>query len=71
LEALVSQKTRELADFEGDLGLHELRIAELFRQLEAAAERSSLPETVPNRSAIDEYLVRLRLSGQRRPDREG
>ena len=63
LEPLLALKTREQADVEGDDTVYTTAIAGLFEQLEIARERSKLPEEVPNRSALNDFLVRLRLSG--------
>jgi hypothetical protein len=63
LDGLVAMKRREKAEFEGDdLPVLE-RIEELFDLLDEAHEKSPLPEDVPNRDAIDDFLVSLRLSG--------
>lgn len=62
LEPLLAMKTREKAEVEGDDEPYRANIAALFEQLEAARESSPLPETVPNRPALSDFLVRLRLS---------
>ncbi len=62
LEPLMAMKTREQAEVEGDDSAHTSGIMTLFERLDTAREQSSLPEDVPNRAAINEFLVRLRLS---------
>jgi hypothetical protein len=62
LEPLLAMKTREQAEVSGDDLVYTSGIMTLFERLEAAREQSSLPEDVPNRAAINEFLVRLRLS---------
>ena|GEM_PF-962268 len=63
LAPLLAMKTREQADVEGDDGVHTRPIMELFEQLDRARESSPLPEAVPNRAALSDFLIRLRLSG--------
>ena len=63
LEPLLAMKTRELADVEGEDTSYTAAIGGLFEQLETAWKQSSLPEEVPNRAALNDFLVRLRLSG--------
>jgi hypothetical protein len=63
LEPLLAMKTRELADVQGPDAVYTAAIGGLFEQLETAREQSSLPEEVPNREALNDFLVRLRLSG--------
>jgi len=63
LEPLLAMKTREQAEVSGDDAVYTAAIAGLFEQIETARERSPLPEDVPNRAAINDFLVRLRLSG--------
>jgi len=62
LASLLAMKTREQADVEGDDAVWKTTIGNLFEELDAAWERSVLPEEVPNRAAISDFLVRLRLS---------
>ncbi len=62
LEPLLAMKTREQAEVSGDDTVYTAAIAGLFAQIEAAREQSPLPEEVPNRAAINDFLVRLRLS---------
>jgi len=62
LEPLLAMKTREQAEVSGDNAVYTAAIAGLFAQIEAAREHSPLPEDVPNRAAINDFLVRLRLS---------
>lgn len=63
LAPLLAMKTREQADVAGDDAAYTQAVAGLFEQLEKARELSLLPEDVPNRAALNEFLVRLRLSG--------
>ncbi len=62
LEPLLAMKTREQAEVSGDDSAYQSGIMTLFERLEAAREQSPLPEDVPNRAAINDFLVRLRLS---------
>ena len=62
LEPLLAMKTREQAEVSGDDAAYTAAIAGLFEQIEAAREQSPLPEDVPNRAAISDFLVRLRLT---------
>lgn len=62
LEPLLAMKTQEQAEVNGDDSAYQSGIMTLFERLEAAREQSSLPEDVPNRAAINDFLVRLRLS---------
>ncbi len=62
LEPLVAMKVRELAEFEGDADAHAANIATLFERLPQARDSSPLPEDVPNRAALSDFLVRTRLS---------
>lgn len=62
LEPLVAMKTREQADVAGDDTGYVQTITALFERLDTAWEQSPLPEDVPNRAEISEFLVRLRLS---------
>ena len=47
---------------EADLAFHEQEYERLCRELESAYETSSLPETPSGASALDDLLVRIRLS---------
>ncbi len=62
LEPLLAMKTREQAEVEGDDSAHTSGIMTLFERLDAARKASPLPEDVLNRAAINDFLVRLRLS---------
>lgn len=62
LEPLLAMKTREQAEVNGDDSAFTSGIMTLFERLDAARELSPLPEDVPNRAAINDFLVRLRLS---------
>ncbi len=62
LERLRAMKTEEKAFVEGDDNAFVSGIISLFERLDAARDRSPLPERVPNRAAIHDFLVRLRLS---------
>ena len=55
-------KTREQVEFSGDDAAYTTAIPDLFDRLEGAREQSSLPEDVPNRAAINDFLGLLRLS---------
>lgn len=65
LDDLIARK-RERAEQttldEGDLPLFEGEFARLLATLEEAARDSTLPETPSARTAVEEYLVRTRLS---------
>jgi len=63
LAPLLAMKTREQADVEGDDAVYTRPIAGLFERLDQARESSPLPEEVPNRVALNDFLIRLRLSG--------
>ncbi len=62
LEPLLAMKTREQAETSGDDSGYASGIIRLFERLDAARDNSPLPEDVPNRAAINDFLVRLRLS---------
>ena len=62
LEPLLAMKTREQAEVNGDDSAYQSGIMTLFERLDAAREQSPLPEDVPNRAAINDFLVHLRLS---------
>lgn len=64
LDTLLAMKSREQAEVEGDNSVWTAAIARLFERLDLARKDSSLPEDVPNRDKLSEFLVRLRLSGQ-------
>ncbi|BDI33023.1 nucleotidyltransferase [Capsulimonas corticalis] len=61
LAPLIEAKVREHVLMTADDGRFVREIEQLFVQLDEAAERSPLPENIPNRDAIEEFLVRLRL----------
>ena len=63
LAPLLAMKTREQADVAGDDAAYRQTLEALFVRLDAARDKSPLPEDVPNRAAISEFLVRLRLTG--------
>ena len=62
LAPLMAMKTREQAEVSGDDAPYTAAIAGLFARIDTAREQSPLPEEVPNRAAINDFLVRLRLS---------
>ena len=62
LAPLLAMKTREQAEVAGDDAAYTSAIAGLFEQIDRAREQSLLPEDVPNRAAMNDFLVRLRLS---------
>ncbi len=62
LAPLLAMKTREQAEVTGDDSAYTSGIIALFERLDAARDGSALPDDVPNRAAINEFLVRLRLS---------
>lgn len=62
LEPLVALKRLEHTDFQGDIGPYQNNILGLFARLDAARDTSPLPEDVPNRAALSDFLVRLRLA---------
>lgn len=64
LEPLVSLKRLEHAEFEGNVQPYVDNITRLFARLGAARDTSPLPEDVPNRAALSDFLVRLRLAGR-------
>lgn len=63
LDPLLAMKTREQADVAGDDLAYTQAVGGLFQRLDEAHESSPLPDEVPNRAALNEFLVRLRLSG--------
>ena len=63
LDPLLAMKTREQADVEGDDAVYIQAVGGLFERLDEARELSPLPEDVPNRAALNEFIIRLRLSG--------
>jgi len=63
LDPLLAMKTREQADVAGDDAAYTQAVGGLFERLDEARESSPLPEDVPNRAALSEFLIRLRLSG--------
>ena len=63
LAPLLAMKTREQAEIEGEDAAYTQAVAGLFEQIDAARQQSPLPEDVPNRAAVNDFLVRLRLSG--------
>lgn len=63
VEGLVALKRLEKAEFDGDDEPILARIDELFGMLDKARDESRLPEEVPNRAEIDDFLVSLRLLG--------
>ena len=62
LAPLLAMKTREQADVAGDDAVYRQTLEELFVRLDEARDKSALPEDVPNRAAISEFLVRMRLA---------
>ena len=62
LAPLLAMKTLEQAEVDGDDLAYHSGIISLFERLDAARDQSALPEDVPNRAAINDFLVRLRLS---------
>ncbi len=62
LEPLLAMKTREQAEVSGDDRPYTGAIAGLFEQIDTARDQSPLPESVPNRAEINDFLVRLRLA---------
>ncbi len=62
LAPLLAMKTREQAEVPGDDAAYTAAIAGLFEQIDTVREQSPLPEAVPNRAEINDFLVRLRLS---------
>ena len=63
LDPLLAMKTREQADVEGDDAAFTQAVGGLFGRLDEARESSPLPEDVPNRAALNEFIIRLRLFG--------
>jgi predicted nucleotidyltransferase len=62
---LIAEKMQEKAVLvEADWAAHETAIARLQARLETAFQESSLPEVPRNRSALNEFLVRVRLGAQ-------
>lgn len=64
LEPLVALKKQEHAEFDGDVQPCRDNITALFERLDSARDSSPLPEDVPNRAALNDFLVRLRLAGR-------
>ena len=62
LAPLLAMKTREHAAAEGVDSGYTSGIINLFGYLDEARSHSPLPDSVPNRAAINDFLVRLRLS---------
>ena len=50
---------------EADLGFHESEYQRLVAELESASEESHLPERASGKDALNDLLVRLRLSESR------
>ncbi len=65
LEPLLAMKTREQAEVSGDDTAYTAAIAGLFERIDRAREQSPLPDNVPNRAAMNDFLVRLRLSDRK------
>ena len=47
----------------GDDAAYTATVMHLFERLDLAREQSPLPEEVPNRAAMSDFLMRLRLVG--------
>ncbi len=63
LVPLVAMKTRELAEIGGgEAAPFVANVTRLFAQLDLARETSLLPDDVPNRTELSDFLVRLRLT---------
>lgn len=62
LSPLVAAKTREMALVVGNAKPYEDAVARLFDRLDLAQRQSPLPDDVPNRAAISDFLVRTRLT---------
>ena len=62
LSPLVAAKTREMAMVVGATTPYEVTVGQLFEQLDQAHLQSPLPEDVPNRAALSDFLVRTRLN---------
>jgi len=62
LGPLLAMKTHEHALVKGDDFGYTSGIIDLFGRLDEARDRSPLPDSVPNRAALNDFLVRLRLS---------
>jgi hypothetical protein len=67
LAPLIANKTQEKVVWQGPVAEHEQRIASLFDRLEQAERESPLPEMLPNRERINDFLVRRRLDTLRSP----
>jgi predicted nucleotidyltransferase len=61
LTALIAAKTREMTLVVGSTRPHEDAVTRLFARLDEAFVNSPLPEDVPNRDALSDFLVRTRL----------
>jgi predicted nucleotidyltransferase len=64
LDSLIAMKVEEQAEFQGDPETHFADIRTLFERLPQARDSSPLPEDVPNRPALSDFLVRLRLTAE-------
>lgn len=63
---LIAQKQQEKAVLgKADLSAHHRAIAQLQARLDTAFQESSLPQQPRNRSALNEFLVHVRLGAQR------
>jgi predicted nucleotidyltransferase len=62
LEPLIARKVREHAEAGEEIQPYLANIGTLFERLEQARDTSSLPEDVPNRAELSDFLVRLRLA---------
>ncbi len=62
LTPLVAAKTRELAAVVGSARPYEDAVTRLFARLDEALVHSPLPDDVPNRAAVSDFLVRVRLN---------
>lgn len=61
---LISQKISrtEWAEIAGDLSFHHSEYERLSSELQAAASASTLPETVSSEGALNDFLIRVRLT---------
>jgi uncharacterized protein len=62
LQPLIERKLHETEEFDGDERPYAENIKTLFAELEAAKEKSILPQDAPNREALSDFLIRLRLA---------
>ena len=61
LNSLISAKSFEKVAWQGPIGEHEQCIEALFDRLEHARDKSVLPEDLPNKDRLNDFLIRCRI----------